>query len=64
MYSLFYTVLKPHVIEFFQLKKIKDISVKMFIDKEEEEKKAKELEKNALAITWDLLVFEDVWSFN
>lgn len=34
----------------------------MFIDKEEEEKKAKELEKNAVAITWDLLVFEDVWS--
>lgn len=63
MYSLFYTVLKPHVIEFFKLKKIKDISIKMFIDKEEEEKKAKELEKNAVAITWDLLVFEDVWSF-
>lgn len=36
----------------------------MFIDKEEEEKKAKELEKNAVAITWDLLSFEDVWSFN
>lgn len=34
----------------------------MFIDKEEEEKKAKELEKNAVAITWDLLVFGDVWS--
>lgn len=32
----------------------------MFIDKEEEEKKAKELEKNAVAITWDLLSFEDV----
>lgn len=28
----------------------------MFIDKEEEEKKAKELEKNAVAITWDLLL--------
>lgn len=36
----------------------------MFIDKEEEEKKAKELEKNAVAITWDLLSFEDVWSFS
>lgn len=36
----------------------------MFIDKEEEEKKAKELEKNAVAITWDLLRFEDDWSFS
>lgn len=36
----------------------------MFIDKEEEEKKAKELEKNAVAITWDLLHFEDIWSFS
>lgn len=36
----------------------------MFIDKEEEEKKAKKLEKNEVAITWDLLGFEDVWSFN
>lgn len=34
----------------------------MFIDKEEEEKKAKEFEKNA--ITWDLHGFEDIWSFN
>lgn len=50
MYSLFYTVLKPHVIEFFQLKKKKG-HLKVFIDKEEEEKKAKELEKNAVAIT-------------
>lgn len=36
----------------------------MFIDKEEEEKKAKELEKNAVAITWDLLSFEAIWSFS
>lgn len=33
----------------------------MFIDKEEEEKKAKELQKNIVAITWDLLVFECIW---
>lgn len=35
----------------FIKKNNKDISIKIFIDKEEEEKKAKELEKNAVAIT-------------
>lgn len=41
------TVLKSAAVEFFQLKKdiIKDISSKKFIDKEKEEKKAKELEQ-------------------
>lgn len=51
MYSFFLYCTKASCYRILSVKKIKDISIKMFIDKEEEEKKAKDLQKNIVAIT-------------